>query len=117
VYNSTSSTAGSTTTTITFGGWAQAVPPPPPKCSCGCAEPTGAKFADGTHWAIPCAEREQRRRAIADAKTWLAGAFCAAPDRSRLYRALAAVFHPDSNPDVDPALMVALNAARERFPG
>jgi hypothetical protein len=57
------------------------------------------------------------RLAIAGADHWLMGAFHAVPDeaRGKLYRALATAFHPDVGGD--PALMVALNAARERYPG
>lgn len=71
---------------------------------------------DGTLWTQACWERELRRRTIANAENWLTAAFVAVgPEgRPRLYRSLAAAFHPDVGGD--PALMVALNAVRGRFP-
>jgi hypothetical protein len=93
------------------------VPSTSPKCSCGCsAPPTIRANDDGSLWAPACWERELRRRAIAHAENHLTGLFLAvAPEaRSRLYRGLAAAFHPDAGGD--PALMIALNAVRDRFP-
>jgi hypothetical protein len=91
--------------------------PPPPKCRCGCDVAPTVRWLDGTLWAQQCAENEQRRRLIANAEQWITAAFLAvdSPRRSSIYRALAAVFHPDGKPDVDPALMVALNAVRDRL--
>ncbi len=113
-----------------FGGWTTTnatvsatmtvsfAPPPRPMCACGCGQPATNKLEPGgTLWTAACARREQMRIAIAAAPHWLMGAFQAVPDeaRGKLYRALAAVFHPDTGGD--PALMVALNAARERNRG
>jgi hypothetical protein len=91
--------------------------PPPPKCACGCGATPAMRFNDdGSLWAQACGEREKRRRAIANAEDWLTAAFMAVgPEvRARLYRSLAAAFHPDVGGD--PALMVALNAVRARYP-
>lgn len=101
-----STTNGASSWTLTFSY--------APVCACGCGALASATFSDGTQWSAECVKREQRRRAISSAEGWLTAALAAAPDVSRLYRSLAAAFHPDVGGD--PALMVALNAVRERFP-
>lgn len=90
-------------------------PPPPPACH-GCSVAAAVRTPDGLLWCHGCLEQENRRNAIANAQEWLVAMFCAvqADQRRALYRSLAAVFHPDAGGD--PALMVALNAAREKFP-
>lgn len=78
-----------------------------PRCSCG----ELARFADreGRYQCGRCA-------AIAKAEMWLEASFLAcrnAGERSRLYRALSTIYHPDAGGDE--RLMKALNAVKERF--
>lgn len=85
----------------------------PPRCACGAV--AAIRGQDGRLFCALCFEAAQREAPIEQATAWLAMAFRAAggPERrKRLYRALAAIFHPDVGGDV--RLMQALNAFQER---
>jgi hypothetical protein len=97
---------------IHFG---QSAPPPP---ACGkCGQPaTRQTHPDGRLWCEPCFEpikREIDARKNGGIQASVAAIFEATkPEhRKKLYRALAAVWHPDAGGDA--ALMVALNAVSD----
>lgn len=87
---------------VTFG------PPPPPSCG-ECRAPAQRRTPDGRLWCTRCI-------ALENASEVFELLFAAAPvsQRARLYRSLAAVFHPDIGGDE--RIMQVLNAVKERYP-
>ncbi len=100
--------------TIQFVGFAQQPLPPPPTCN-RCDAPHAFRTADGVLWCKAHLDEEQRWRCIESAEEWMTAAFYAVTieNRSRVYKQLAALFHPDQGGDE--RLMIALNRVRDRF--
>ncbi len=91
-----------------FGGMAYV----PPQCN-RCRKSAAAfQTPDGFLWCQGCLQGEIERQTRALRAQWVDQAFAACPAgaRSRLYRALAVAFHPDT----DAEIMTALNAAKEQ---
>lgn len=87
----------------------------PPLCECGRGVLNG-QLPDGKRVCARCVEEYNRNAAIARAANWITAAFYACPvdQRQKLYRSLAAIFHPDTGGDE--RVMQVLNAVKERFP-
>lgn len=86
-----------------------------PRCA-DCGRNATQRLTDGTLLCDTDLDRRNRENAITCAERWMTAAFAACitrDQRSKLYRNLAAVFHPDTGGDV--RLMQALNAVKERF--
>jgi hypothetical protein len=89
-----------------------------PACDCGAPATHTVKGADGSKQVqvcVACGERMIQDSAIARSAAWLDAAFTAVgrAQYARLYKQLAVAFHPDQGGDG--RLMMALNAAREKF--
>lgn len=93
---------GNYTLFVNFG------PPPQPRCH-KCNAVAKRHTPDGRQWCERCVARESAPELFA-----LLFAAVAPEQRSRLYRALATVFHPDAGGDEH--LMQTLNAVKERYP-
>lgn len=104
--------SGRSNSTVTITG---ALIAAAPRCAdCGCAPQIRAN--DGTLLCHSCLEVRNRLIAITQAPKWLPMLFasCTSGRRSKLYRSLASLWHPDAGGDAQ--LMTALNAVKEQFP-
>jgi hypothetical protein len=110
-YSFTSNTTMWLNGMIVFG-----TPQAPPSCTHCRTAPATKQLQDGVLICDPCLEVLNRKLAIQQAPAWLNAAFraCTREQRSKLYRQLSIVFHPDAGGDEE--LMKALNAVKEQFP-
>ena len=101
---------GRTTNTIGFGTTIhiQMGPPPKPPCCHVCAGPPERQTPDRKLWCCRCLIVDQAPNLFE-----LLFSAVAPEQRTRLYRALAAAFHPDVGGDE--RVMQFLNTFKERF--